>query len=150
MEVSFEKTTYNELPYKFEAGTPNISGALGLEAAIQFIQSIGMDKIAAHEHELLVYASDQIQQISGVEILGTATEKASIISFLMDDIHPHDVGTILDLEGIAVRAGHHCAQPLMKRFGIPASTRASFAVYNTKTEIDTLIQGILKVQQIFA
>lgn len=150
MEVSFEKTTYNELPYKFEAGTPNISGALGLEAAIQFIQSIGIEKIAAHEHELLMYATEQIQQLSGVEILGTASEKASIISFLMDDIHPHDIGTILDLEGIAVRAGHHCAQPLMKRFGIPASTRASFAVYNTKEEIDVLIQGILKVQQIFA
>ncbi|TNE71212.1 cysteine desulfurase [bacterium] len=150
MEVSFEKTTYNELPYKFEAGTPNISGAIGLGAAIEFIQSIGLEKMAAHEHDLLVYATSIIEPMQGISILGTAKEKASIISLIMDEIHPHDVGTILDMEGIAVRAGHHCAQPLMTRFGIPATSRASFAVYNTKEEIDALVQGLLKVQQIFA
>lgn len=150
LEVSFEKTSYNELPYKFEAGTPNISGAIGLEAAIKFVNSIGIQKIEAHEHELLSYATQKIEALPGVSILGTAKEKASIISFLMDDIHPHDIGTILDVEGIAIRAGHHCAQPLMTRFGIPATSRASFAVYNTKSEIDALIEGILNVQRIFA
>lgn len=150
LEVSFEKTTYNELPYKFEAGTPNISGVIGLEAAIQFVNSIGIQKIEAHEHDLLNYATNEINKLAGVSILGNAKEKASIISFLMDDIHPHDIGTILDMEGIAIRAGHHCAQPLMTRFGIPATSRASFAVYNTKSEVDALIEGILKVQQVFA
>ena len=150
LEVSFDKTTYNELPHKFEAGTPNISGALGLEAAIQFVNSIGIVQMEAHELDLLHYATDKIEALNGVSILGTASNKASIISFLMDDIHPHDIGTILDMDGVAIRAGHHCAQPLMTRYCIPASSRASFAVYTTKSEIDVLIEGIKKVQQIFA
>lgn len=150
LEVSFEKTSYNELPYKFEAGTPNIIGAIALGSAIDFVNSLGIERMEAHEHELLTYATEKIEALNGVQILGNAKNKASIISFLMDDIHPHDIGTILDMEGIAIRAGHHCAQPLMNRFKIPASSRASFAVYNTKEEIDILIEGIKKVQQIFA
>ena len=149
-EVSFEKTTYNDVPFKFEAGTPNIIGVIALGEAIKFVESIGIQKMEAYEHELLAYATDQINKLDGVSILGKAKQKASIISFLMGDIHPHDVGTILDMEGVAIRAGHHCAQPLMTRFGIPASSRASFAVYNTPQEIDVLINAIKKVQEIFA
>jgi cysteine desulfurase/selenocysteine lyase len=147
--VTFEKTTYNALPYKFEAGTPNIEGAIGLSAAIQYINGIGMDNIVAHEHDLLLYATEKLSRIDGLRIIGTAKEKAAVISFVLEGIHPHDVGTILDRQGIAVRTGHHCAQPLMDRFGVTA-TRASFAFYNTREEVDALVAGIAKVKEIFA
>ena len=148
--VTFEKTTYNSLPHKFEAGTPDISGVIGLGAAIEYLTRIGLDNVAAHEHDLLVYATEQITRLPGVRVIGTAMEKAAVLSFVLDGIHPHDVGTILDQEGIAVRTGHHCAQPVMQFFGIPATTRASFALYNTEAEVDTLMRGITKVQEMFA
>jgi cysteine desulfurase / selenocysteine lyase len=148
--VTFEKTTYNSLPHKFEAGTPNISGVIGLGAAIEYLTRIGLDNVAAHEHDLLVYATEQITRLPGVRVIGTAKEKAAVLSFVLDGIHPHDVGTILDQEGIAVRTGHHCAQPVMQFFGIPATTRASFALYNTEAEADALMRGITKVQEMFA
>ncbi|MEP7338717.1 MAG: cysteine desulfurase [Acidobacteriota bacterium] len=148
--VTFEKTTYNSLPYKLEAGTPNIADAIGLGVAIDYLNSIGLDKIAAYEHELLEYATETIGAIPGVTIIGTAQEKASVLSFTIEGIHPHDIGTILDQEGIAVRAGHHCAQPVMKRFGVPATARASFAFYNTKEEIDVLAEGIQKTIEVFS
>ena len=146
--VTFEKTLYNSLPYKFEAGTPNIAAGIGLGAAIDYVKKIGMENISAYEDELLVYATEAISNISGLRIIGTAEKKAGVISFVMEGIHPHDVGTVLDQEGIAVRTGHHCAQPLMERFGIPATTRASLAFYNTKREIDALASGILKVKEL--
>ena len=147
--VTFEKTTYNTLPYKFEAGTPHIAGAVGLGAAIDYLSQIGMDNIAAHEHDLLEYATKALAGVPGLRILGTAAEKAGVISFLLDGVHPHDAGTILDQQGIAVRTGHHCAQPVMDRFGVPATTRASFAFYNTREDIDALVAGIHKVREIF-
>ena len=147
--VTFEKTTYNDLPYKLEAGTPHIEGGIGLGRAIQYLESIGLDNIAAYEHELLEYATEAIGGIKGVRIIGTAKQKASVLSFIIDDIHPHDIGTILDQEGIAIRAGHHCAQPIMQRLGVPATARASFAFYNTKEEIDTLANAIHKVIEVF-
>ncbi len=146
--VTFEKTVYNELPYKFEAGTPNIAGTIGLGAAIDYVNRLGLDNIAAHEHDLLVYATEAVSRIPGVRIVGTARDKAAVLSFLVDGIHPHDVGTILDQEGIAVRAGHHCAQPVMKRYGVAATTRASFAFYNTIEEVDALVRGIMKAKEI--
>ncbi|MBX3279574.1 MAG: cysteine desulfurase [Acidobacteria bacterium] len=146
--VDFDKTTYNALPYKFEAGTPNIAGGIGLGAAIDYLTGIGLDRIAAYEHELLDYATETIGAINGVRIIGTAREKASVLSFTLAGIHPHDIGTILDQEGIAVRAGHHCAQPVMKRFKVPATVRASFAFYNTKAEIDALAEGIHRVVEV--
>lgn len=145
--VTFEKTIYNKLPHKFEAGTPHISGVIGLGAAIAYLNEIGMSAIAAHEHELLIYATRTIGAIPGVKLVGTAREKAGVLSFVMENIHPHDIGTILDQEGIAVRTGHHCAQPVMDRFGIPATARASFALYNTTQEIDALAAGIEKVKE---
>jgi cysteine desulfurase/selenocysteine lyase len=148
--VTFEKTLYNDLPYKFEAGTPNIGGAIGLGAAIDYVDRLGIDNIAAHEHDLLTYATESLLAIEGVHIIGTAAEKAAVISFIIDGIHPHDIGTILDREGIAVRTGHHCAQPVMQRFHIPATARASFALYNTREEIDALVKGIYKVKEVFA
>ncbi len=148
--VSFEKTTYNTLPYKFEAGTPHIEGAIGLGAAIDYLNGIGLDRIAAYEHELLDYATELIGSIRGVRLVGTAREKAAVLSFTIGDVHPHDAGTILDQEGIAIRAGHHCAQPVMTRFGVPATVRASFAFYNTKEEIDTLSHGISRVIEVFS
>jgi cysteine desulfurase / selenocysteine lyase len=148
--VTFEKTTYNVLPAKFEAGTPHIEGAIVLGVAIDYLNSIGLDRIAAYEHELLGYATEVIGAIPGVRIIGTAREKASVLSFTLAEIHPHDLGTILDQEGIAIRAGHHCAQPVMKRFGVPATARASFAFYNTKEEIDALAEGIQKAIDVFA
>lgn len=148
--VTFEKTTYNHLPYKFEAGTPNIAGVIGLGAAIDYVNHIGIEKIGAYEHELLTYANERLDKIPGLRQIGTAKDKASVISFLMDGIHPHDVGTVLDQQGIAVRAGHHCAQPLMDRYGVPATTRASFAFYNTRAEIDALADGLEKVREVFA
>jgi cysteine desulfurase / selenocysteine lyase len=148
--VTFEKTLYNDLPYKFEAGTPDIAGAIGLGAALNYVERLGLDNIAAHEHDLLTYATDSLTSIPGVHIIGTAAQKAAVISFVIDGIHPHDIGTILDREGIAVRTGHHCAQPVMLRFHVPATARASFALYNTRTEIDRLVKGIEKVKEVFA
>jgi cysteine desulfurase/selenocysteine lyase len=147
--VTFEKTTYNTLPYKLEAGTPNIEGGIALGVAIDYLESIGLDAIAAYEHELLEYATEIISSIGGVKIIGTAREKASVLSFTLDGVHPHDVGTILDGEGIAVRAGHHCAQPVMQRFNVPATARASLAFYNTKEEIDALAGAIHRVREVF-
>jgi cysteine desulfurase/selenocysteine lyase len=148
--VTFEKTTYNKLPHKFEAGTPDMAGVAGLKAAIEYMNGIGIAKIAAHEHELLEYATNVIGALPGVRLIGTAREKASVLSFVLDEVHPHDIGTILDQEGIAVRTGHHCAQPVMERFHIPATVRASFAVYNTRAEVDALAQAIQKVHEVFA
>ncbi len=148
--VTFEKTLYNRVPHKFEAGTPDMAGAVGLRAAIEYIEHLGLENIAAHEHELLTYATEKVSAIPGVRLIGTATEKAGVLSFVMDRIHPHDIGTILDQEGIAIRTGHHCAQPVMERFGIDATARASFGLYNTKEEIDALVRGIKKVQEVFA
>jgi cysteine desulfurase/selenocysteine lyase len=148
--VTFEKTTYNKLPHKFEAGTPDMAGVAGLKAAIEYMDGIGIAKIAAHEHELLEYATEVVGALPGVRLIGTAREKASVLSFVLDEVHPHDIGTILDQQGIAVRTGHHCAQPVMERFQIPATVRASFAVYNTKAEVDALVRGIRKVREVFA
>jgi cysteine desulfurase / selenocysteine lyase len=148
--VTFEKTTYNDLPYKFEAGTPNIAGGIGLGAAIDFVQSVGWDFISAHEQSLLEYATERLQSIDGLTLVGTAAEKCSVLSFVLRDIHPHDVGTILDGEGIAVRTGHHCCQPVMDRFSVPATARASLAFYNTKEEISALVRGIEAVKAMFA
>jgi len=147
--VTFEKTTYAELPNKLEAGTPAIASQIGLGAAIDYLDSIGREQAAAYEAELLRYATERVSAIEGVRIIGTAKNKASVLSFVIDDIHPHDIGTILDQEGIAVRAGHHCAQPVMQRFNVPATARASFAFYNTKEEIDVLARTIEKVIEIF-
>jgi cysteine desulfurase / selenocysteine lyase len=147
--VTFEKTTYNDLPYKFEAGTPHIAGGIGLGAALDYVTRLGLDTIAAYEHELLVYATAALSEIKGLRIIGTAREKAAVISFVMEGIHPHDIGTVLDRLGIAVRTGHHCAQPVMDRFQVPATTRASFAFYNTIAEIDALAAGLRKVQEVF-
>ena len=148
--VSFKKTTYNTLPYKFEAGTPFISGGIGLGAAIDYVNDLGLAAIAAHEHELLLNATEQAASIPGLKIIGTAREKASVFSFTLGRIHPHDIGTILDHEGIAIRTGHHCAMPVMERLGIPATARASFALYNTHAEVDALFDAIRKVQKVFA
>jgi cysteine desulfurase/selenocysteine lyase len=148
--VTFEKSFYKGLPAKFEAGTPNITGAIGLGAALDYLNGVGLPAIAAHEQELLRYATEQIKKIPQVRIIGTAKEKASVLSFVIDGIHPHDAGTILDRQGIAVRAGHHCAQPVMQRFRVPATTRASFAFYNTKEEVDTLINGVEKTIEVFS
>jgi len=147
--VTIEKTIYNALPYKFEAGTPHIAGAIGLGAAIRYVESIGLDRIAAHEHELLEYATRAVSGIPGLRIVGTAREKAGVLSFVLGDIHPHDIGTILDQEGIAIRTGHHCSQPVMQRFDIPATARASIAMYNTREEADALVRGIEKVREVF-
>lgn len=148
--VSFEKSTWNELPYKFEAGTPNIAGIIGLGAAIDWVEKTGIDEVAAHEHELLEHGTRLLSGLPGVRLVGTAREKAGVLSFVIDGVHPHDAGTVLDHEGIAVRTGHHCAQPVMDRYGIPATTRASLACFNTKAELDALAAGIRKVQEMFA
>jgi len=148
--VTFEKTTYNRLPFKFEAGTPDVGGAIGFGVAIEYLNRVGMDNIAEYEHELLAYAVRTISGVPGVKLIGTAKERAGVLSFVLEGVHPHDVGTILDQEGIAIRTGHHCAQPIMQRFGIPATARASFAFYNTKEEVDALAQGIQRVHEVFA
>ncbi len=148
-KVTFEKTTFNELPYKFEAGTPNIAGVIGLGEAIDYVTNIGIDNIALHEKFLLDYATEVIADIPGLKIIGTAKEKVSVLSFVLDDIHPHDIGTFLDFEGVAIRTGHHCTQPVMDRYGIPATSRASFAMYNTKDEIDILLKGLKKIIEVF-
>ena len=147
--VTFEKTTYNTLPYKFEAGTPHVAGVIGLGAAIDYIQSIGLPRIAAHERGLVAYATQELSSLPGVRLIGTAKEKASVVSFVLEGVHPHDVGTILDREGIAVRTGHHCTQPVMDFFGVPATSRASFGLYNTRAEIDALVAAIAKVKEVF-
>jgi len=149
LSVSFERTTFNEPPHRFEAGTPNIEGAIGLAAALDYVNAIGLDAIAAHEARLLADATDAVHQVPGVRLIGTAKHRASALSFVMQGVHPHDIGTILDSEGVAVRAGHHCAQPVMKRYGVSATVRASFALYNTASEIDALTAGLLKVREVF-
>lgn len=147
--VTFEKTLFNALPYKFEAGTPHIAGAIGLAAAIDYVEAIGRDNIAQYEHDLLEYATHLLEEIPEVQIIGKAAHKAAVLSFIIDGVHPHDVGTILDDEGIAIRTGHHCTQPVMDRYGIPATARASFALYNTREEVDALAAGVRKVIEVF-
>ena len=147
--VSFEESTWNELPYKFEAGTPNIAGAIGLGAAIEFMTECGMDAIAAHERDILEYATERLGELDGIRIIGTAPDKAGILSFVVEGVHPHDVGTIVDQHGVAIRAGHHCAMPLMRRYRVPATSRASFALYNTRADIDALVESLHRVKEIF-
>ncbi len=149
LEVRFDGTTYNELPYKFEAGTPNISGAIGLGAAASYLGSMGMAKIAEHESKLLAYLTSELQKIDGIRLIGTAAQKASVQSFLLDDIHPHDLGTILDQQGVAIRTGHHCAMPVMEYFGIPGTARASLGMYNNHEDVDRLTAALLKAKEIF-
>lgn len=150
LSVSFTHTEYNTLPYKFEAGTPHIAGAVGLGAAIDYMQAISIDKLAAYEHHLLEVATAKLEAIEGIRIIGTAKNKASVLSFMIEDVHPHDVGTIFDQQGVAIRAGHHCAQPVMEFYGIAATARASFAFYNTEQEIDALVNAIKTTQELFA
>jgi cysteine desulfurase/selenocysteine lyase len=147
--VTFEKSLYNDIPFKFEAGTPNIEGAVGLGAAIDYLTGIGMDRIAAYESELLAYGTEALSRIQGLKLIGTAREKAGVLSFTLGDIHPHDIGTILDQQGIAIRTGHHCAMPVMERLGIPATARASLAFYNTRDDIDELVNGLSEVKKVF-
>ncbi len=148
--VTFEKSTWNELPYKFEAGTPDIAGAIGLGAALDYIGSVGLGHIARHEEDLLEYATSALGDVPGARIIGTARTKASILSFVLDGVHPHDIGTVVDQEGVAIRTGHHCAQPVMERFGVPATARASFAMYNTRQDVETLMGALRRVHTIFA
>ena len=150
LEVTFEGTTYNDLPYKFEAGTPNISGAVGFGAAVDYLQSLGMDRVSRYESELLGYLTERLKTVEGIRLIGTAEHKASLQSFLLDDIHPHDVGTILDHEGVAVRTGHHCAMPVMDFYGIPGTARASLALYNNRDDVDALIEGLGTAKEIFS
>lgn len=147
--VTFEKTTYADLPFKFEAGTPHIAGAIGLGAAIDYVTGIGLDRIGAHESDILEYATGRLGALNSVRLIGTAPKKAAIVSFNLEDVHPHDVGTILDREGVAVRTGHHCAQPVMDRFDVAATVRASFGLYNTRQEVDALVDALGRVQEIF-
>jgi cysteine desulfurase/selenocysteine lyase len=149
LSVTFEKTKYNHLPYKFEAGTPHIEGVIGLGAALDYVTKIGLGAIAAHEHDVLVHGTEVLSAIPGLRLIGTAREKAGVLSFDLEGVHPHDIGTILDQEGIAIRTGHHCAQPVMDRFGVPATARASLALYNTKEEMDALAAGLKKVAEVF-
>jgi len=149
LTVTFEKTTYNVIPHKFEAGTPPIAAAITLGAAIDYLRGIGMERISAHETDLLDYATDQLNRLPGVRLIGTAEKKAAVLSFVVDGVHPHDVGTLLNEEGVAIRTGHHCAQPVMQRFRVPATSRASFAFYNTMAEVDALVAAIRKVQKVF-
>ena len=148
-KVTFEHTTYNELPHKFEAGTPDIAGAIGLGAAIEYVEKIGLENIAYHENILLEYATQAVSDLKGLKIIGTAKEKIGVLSFHFENVHPHDVGTFLDFEGVAIRTGHHCTQPLMRRFGVPATSRASFGMYNTKEEVDILVKGLTKILEVF-
>jgi cysteine desulfurase/selenocysteine lyase len=147
--VTFEKTEYNDIPYKFEAGTPNIAGVVGLGAAVDYVSAVGREAVFIHEHELLRYATRAISDIPGLRIVGTAKEKAAILSFTLDGVHPHDIGTILDRQGVAIRAGHHCAMPVMQRFGVAATARASFALYNTREDVDALVAGMRGVREMF-
>lgn len=145
--VTFEKTLYNKLPYKFEAGTPDIAGAIGLGAALDYLEGIGLAAIGRYEHELLEYGTEALKGVPGLTLIGTAKQKAGVLSFVLGNIHPHDIGTVLDREGVAIRAGHHCAQPLMKRFGLEGTARASLAFYNTSSDIDALVAGLGKVRE---
>ncbi|MEA3136717.1 MAG: cysteine desulfurase / selenocysteine lyase [Thermoplasmata archaeon] len=147
--VSFEKSTYNDLPYKFEAGTPDIAGAIGLGAAVDFLTGIGLDHVAAHEHDLLEYATKAVAKVPGLRIIGTAAKKAGVLSFVIEGIHPHDIGSLVDRDGVAIRTGHHCAQPVMERFNVPATCRASFAVYNTREDVDALVASLKSVVKMF-
>jgi cysteine desulfurase/selenocysteine lyase len=147
--VTFEKTTYNVLPHKFEAGTPNIAGTIGFGAAIEYIDALGIDAIASYEDDLLAYATERVVEIPQVRIIGTARQKAGVLSFTIAGVHPHDIGTVLDRQGVAVRTGHHCAQPVMDFFRVPATARASFALYNTREEVDMLVTGIRDVLRMF-
>jgi cysteine desulfurase / selenocysteine lyase len=149
LSVSFEKTTYNEIPYKFEAGTPNIAGAIGLGAALDYLAGLDLERVAAHEDDLLRHGTAVLSAIPGLRLVGTARRKAGVLSFVIDGVHPHDLGTVLDYEGIAIRTGHHCAQPVMERFGLPATSRASLGVYNTRADLDALAAGIRKAQELF-
>lgn len=147
--VTFKKTVYNDIPYKFEAGTPDIAGAVGLAAAIDYLNAIGLDAIAAHEHDLLTYATERVTEIDGLRVIGTAKEKSAVLSFVLERIHPHDIGTIVDHQGVAIRTGHHCVMPVMERFNVPATARASLGLYNTRADIDALIDAIKKVKEVF-
>jgi cysteine desulfurase/selenocysteine lyase len=148
--VTFERSTWNDLPHKFEAGTPDIAGAIGLGAALDYITAIGLPEIERHEHELLAYATDVLSEIPGLRMIGTARRKASVLSFVLDGVHPHDIGTIVDRDGVAIRTGHHCAQPVMERFGVPATARASLAMYNTREDVDALGRALRRVREVFA
>ncbi|HRP91471.1 MAG TPA: cysteine desulfurase [Ignavibacteriaceae bacterium] len=148
-KVTFEETTYNELPYKFEAGTPDIAGAIGLGAAIEYVEKIGLENIAKHENYLLEYSTKAVLDLDGLRLIGTAKNKIGVLSFHFEKVHPHDVGTFLDFEGVAIRTGHHCTQPLMRRFGVPATSRASFGMYNTIEEVDILVNGLKKILEVF-
>jgi cysteine desulfurase/selenocysteine lyase len=147
--VTFEKTIYNDIPFKFEAGTPHIAGAIGLAAAIDYLDSLNWRSVQNYEQSLIRSFTDKLSVVDGLRIIGTAKEKSGVVSFVMEGVHPHDIGTVLDEEGIAIRTGHHCAQPVMERFGIPATARASFAFYNTLEEVDALVRGVRKVKEIF-
>jgi cysteine desulfurase/selenocysteine lyase len=149
LSVTFEKTTFNHVPHKFEAGTPSVGDVVGFAAAIDYLSALALEAIAAHEHELLEYGTHALSAIPGLRLIGTARDKASILSFVVDGIHPHDLGTILDREGIAIRTGHHCAQPVMDCFGVPATARASLGLYNTRAEIDALVAGIRRAIEVF-
>jgi cysteine desulfurase/selenocysteine lyase len=147
--VSFERSTWAAHPNKFEAGTPHIAGAVGLAVALDYLDGVGRPAVAAHEHALLAYAAQRVGALPGVRLVGRARERASILSFAVEGVHPHDVGAVLDDEGVAVRAGHHCAQPIMARLGVPATARASFALYNTRDEVDVLVRGVERAQRVF-
>jgi cysteine desulfurase/selenocysteine lyase len=150
LSVSFDEIVYNAIPYKFEAGTPNIAGAIGLGAAIDYLQAIGMENIAAYEARLLTYLTDSLEQVPGIRLIGTASQKAGVQSFVMDGVHPHDLGTILDQQGVAIRTGHHCAQPVMDYFGISGTARASLAFYNLTSDVDQLIDALTVAREMFA
>jgi len=150
LEVRLDGTTFNDLPYKFEAGTPNISGVIGLGAAVNYLTELGLDRVATYERDLLAYMMTKLGEIDGIRLIGTAAQKASVQSFMLDDIHPHDLGTILDHQGIAIRTGHHCAMPVMEFFGLPGTARASLALYNNRGDVDRLIVAVEKARQIFA
>jgi cysteine desulfurase/selenocysteine lyase len=150
LSVTFEKSTYNELPYKFEAGTPHIAGAIGLGEAIDYLGGFPFDALAEHEHDLLTYSEGALSSIPGLRIIGTAEQKTGVHSFTIEGVHPHDIGTILDHEGVAIRTGHHCAQPVMQRFGVPATARASFAIYNTREDVDRLVEGLSVVRKMMS
>ena len=147
--VTFEESTWNDLPAKFEAGTPNIAGGVGLGAAVDYLNTLGLHEIAAHENQVLSYATEKLSEIEGLRIIGTARDKASVISFILGDIHPHDLGTIIDHYGVALRTGHHCAMPVMQFFGVPATARVSFGLYNTQQEVDVFVDALLKVTEMF-
>jgi cysteine desulfurase/selenocysteine lyase len=150
LSVSIEASTYNELPWKFEAGTPNISGAIGLAAALDYVESLGREAIVAHEQELLGLTTDALSALPGLKLIGTAPQKVAVVSFTMEGVHPHDIGTILDSEGIAIRTGHHCAMPIVEYFGLAATARASFGCYNNANDVERLVAGLAKVREMFA